>query len=131
MRMTRKFTAVASGIALPGGLLVSSAGTVGATEVTPTAASDCQSGWHCVWSGENCTGRMQKVEENNANLTMHSVFQSFESSYQHGKSCDFRWYSGTNYTGSGGIIERGSKLTGPPPTSSSPTSGSRPHHAAR
>ena len=112
MRMTRKFAAVASGIALTGGLLVTSAGTVGATEVTPTAASDCPSGWYCVWFGENYTGRMQKVEGNNANLTQFAVFQGFKSRYQHGKNCDFKWYSGTNYTGSSGIIKRGSKLTG-------------------
>ncbi|MFJ2896186.1 peptidase inhibitor family I36 protein [Streptomyces sp. NPDC087218] len=112
MRMTRKFAAVASGIALTGGLLVTSAGTVGATEVTPTAASDCPLGWYCVWSGENYTGRMQKVEGNNADLTRFVVFQGFKSRYQHGRNCDFKWYSGTNYTSSSGIIKRGSKLTG-------------------
>ncbi|MEV8456697.1 peptidase inhibitor family I36 protein [Streptomyces sp. NPDC052095] len=115
MRTTRKFAAIAGGIALTGGLLAGGAGAAGAAEVTPTAASDCPSGWHCVWSGENYTGRMQKVEGNNADLTMFSVFQSFKSSYQHGKNCDFKWFSEKNYKGNSGTLKRGTRTTAPNP----------------
>ncbi|MEU4505307.1 MULTISPECIES: peptidase inhibitor family I36 protein [Streptomyces] len=112
MRMTRKLAAAVGGIALTGGLLAGGAGAAGAAEAAPAAAADCPSGWYCVWSGANYTGRMQKVEGNNADLTGFSVFQSFKSRYQHGKSCDFKWYSEKNYKGSSGVIKRGAKLTG-------------------
>jgi hypothetical protein len=112
MRMTRKFAAVAGGIALTGGLLAQAAGTAGAAaEVTPKAASSCPSGWFCVWSGKNYTGHMQKVAGKNADLTKFSVFQDFKSWYNHGKSCDFRWYAKKNYGGSSGIVPRGYKAT--------------------
>ncbi|WP_406158898.1 peptidase inhibitor family I36 protein [Streptomyces sp. NBC_01005] len=112
MRMTRKLAAAVGGIALTGGLLAGGAGAAGAAEAAPAAAADCPSGWYCVWSGENYTGRMQKVEGNNTDLTGFSVFQGFKSRYQHGKSCDFKWYSEKNYKGSSGVIKRGAKLTG-------------------
>ncbi|MFF6785728.1 peptidase inhibitor family I36 protein [Streptomyces sp. NPDC012510] len=75
------------------------------------APSDCPSGWYCVWSGQNYTGRMQKVEGDNADLTRFSVFQSFKSRFQNGKSCDFKWYSEKNYRGDSGVIKKGSKAT--------------------
>lgn len=115
MRMTRKFAAMASGIALTGGLLAGSASAAGAAEATPKvapkAASDCPPGWYCVWAGQNHSGRMQKVEGDNADLTPYTVFQSFKSRYQHGKSCDFKWYAEKNFKGESGIIKRGDKLS--------------------
>jgi peptidase inhibitor family I36 len=110
--MTRSLAAMASGIVLTGGLLAGSAGAASAAEATPQAASACPSGWFCVWSGKNYTGRMQKVAGKNANLTKYSVFQNFRSWYNHGKSCDLKWYAKTNYHGSSGIVPRGYKQTG-------------------
>ncbi|MFI7406279.1 peptidase inhibitor family I36 protein [Streptomyces sp. NPDC049541] len=109
MRLTRKFAAVAGGIVLTGGLLVGGAGAASATQAAPQAASDCPAGWFCVWSGQNYTGHMQKVAGTNADLTQFSVFQDFQSWYNHGNSCDFKWYSATNYGGSSGVIPRGYK----------------------
>ncbi|WP_338785448.1 peptidase inhibitor family I36 protein [Streptomyces sp. DG1A-41] len=55
--MTRKLAVMAGGIALTGGLLAGNTGVAGAAETAPQAASDCPSGWFCVWSGKNYTGR--------------------------------------------------------------------------
>ncbi len=111
MRMTRKFAAVTSGIALTGGLLAGSAGIASAGQAAPRAASDCPSGWFCVWSGANYTGHMQKVAGSNDDLTQYSVFQDFRSWYNHGRSCDFKWYSEKNRHGSSGIFKKGDKDT--------------------
>jgi len=108
--MTRKFAAVAGGIMLTGGLLAGSAGAASA-EVTPQAASDCPSGYFCVWAGSNYTGHRQQVAGSNADLTQYPVFQSFKSWYNHGASCNFKWYSAKNYGGSNGIIPKGSKTS--------------------
>ncbi|MFE9172507.1 peptidase inhibitor family I36 protein [Streptomyces kebangsaanensis] len=112
MRMTRKFAAVAGGVVLTGGLLAGSAGAVSAAEAAPQAASDCPSGWFCVWSGKNYTGHMQKVAGTNADLTKFAVFQDFKSWYNHGKSCDYKWYAKKNHQGTSGVIARGAKGTG-------------------
>ncbi|MFI8962654.1 peptidase inhibitor family I36 protein [Streptomyces sp. NPDC053493] len=115
MRMNRKLAALAGGIALTGGLLAGSAGTASAAPSAPSAASaasDCPSGWFCVWSGQNYTGHMQKVAGNNADLTGFSVFQGFKSWYNHGASCDYRWYGAKNYGGETAVVARGAKGTG-------------------
>ncbi|MEU6484193.1 peptidase inhibitor family I36 protein [Streptomyces sp. NPDC046887] len=65
----------------------------------------------CVWSGQNYTGRMQKVEGDNRNLTQFAVFLSFKSWYNHGASCDFKWYSLRNHGGDSGVIARGHRKT--------------------
>ncbi|MET9919245.1 peptidase inhibitor family I36 protein [Streptomyces sp. NPDC006435] len=109
MNMTRKLAAVAGGIALTGGLLVGATGSAGASPVTPQAAADCPSGYFCVWSGQNYTGHRQQVAGKNPDLTKYSVFLSFKSWYNHGASCNFKWYSGKNYSGSSGIIPKGYK----------------------
>ncbi|WP_046732309.1 peptidase inhibitor family I36 protein [Streptomyces humi] len=109
MRMNRKFAAVAGSVALTGGLLAGGAGGASAAQNSPSAASDCPSGYYCVWSGENYTGHRQQVAGNNADLTVYSVFQNFKSWYNHGASCDFRWYAGKNYTGDSGVDARGTK----------------------
>ncbi|MFJ8150446.1 peptidase inhibitor family I36 protein [Streptomyces sp. NPDC096094] len=112
MHITRKLAVVASGVAMTGGLLAGGAGSAGAAPTAPaapTAAKDCPSGWFCVWAGQNYTGRMQKVAGKNADLTKYSVFQGFKSWYNHGASCDFKWYSAKNYGGSSGIIPKGYK----------------------
>ncbi|WDV53622.1 peptidase inhibitor family I36 protein [Streptomyces coeruleorubidus] len=111
MRMTRKLAVMTGGLALTGGLLAGGAGTAGAAEVGPQAASDCPSGWFCVWAGQNYTGRMQKVAGTNKDLTKFAVFQNFRSWYNHGASCDFQWFSEKNHRGSDGIIPRGNKAT--------------------
>ncbi|MFF4081660.1 peptidase inhibitor family I36 protein [Streptomyces sp. NPDC001777] len=111
MNMTRKLAAVAGGVALTGGLLVGTAGSAGASPVTPQAAADCPSGYFCVWSGQNYTGHRQQVAGKNADLTKYSVFLSFKSWYNHGASCNFKWYSGKNYSGSSGIIPKGYKTS--------------------
>ncbi|MEG3628862.1 peptidase inhibitor family I36 protein [Streptomyces poriticola] len=112
MHRTRKFAVLASGVALTGGLLAGSAGTAGAAQAAPAAAKDCPSGWFCVWSGKNYTGRMQKVAGTNKDLTKFVVFQGFKSWYNHGRSCDYRWYSRTNHRGETGVVSRGNKGTG-------------------
>ncbi|MEV7439942.1 peptidase inhibitor family I36 protein [Streptomyces sp. NPDC091204] len=106
MRMTRNLAAIAGGVALTGGLLVGGAGTASA------AASDCPSGYFCVWSGSNYTGQRQQVAGTNASLTQYAVFQNFKSWYNHGASCDFKAYSGTNYSGSSTIVAKGAKGSG-------------------
>ncbi|MDG9707975.1 peptidase inhibitor family I36 protein [Streptomyces sp. DH10] len=112
MRMTRKLAVMTGGLALTGGLLAGGAGTAGAAEAAPQAASDCPSGWFCVWAGQNYTGRMQKVAGTNKDLTQYAVFQSFKSWYNHGASCDFKWFSEKNHGGSSGVVPRGYKETG-------------------
>ncbi|MER5552553.1 peptidase inhibitor family I36 protein [Streptomyces sp. NPDC002793] len=94
-----------SGVVLMAGL------GLGATSGTATAASsDCPKGWFCVWAGENYTGRMQKVQYDNANLSMYTVFANgFRSAFNNGNSCDVRVYSGKNYSGSLGTLARGEK----------------------
>ncbi|MDQ0715695.1 hypothetical protein QFZ55_005147 [Streptomyces luteogriseus] len=90
------------------------ASTAHAEDASTKAASDCPSGWLCVWEGENYTGRMQKVEGNNADLSQYTVFANgYNSIYNNGKSCDFKAYLGKNYTGESGIVKRGTKSTGP------------------
>ncbi|EYT82069.1 hypothetical protein CF54_15780 [Streptomyces sp. Tu 6176] len=108
MHMTRKLATVAGGVLLTGGLLAGSAGAASA-EVAPQAASACPSTYFCVWSGSNYTGHMQKVAGTNPDLTKYSVFQSFKSWYNHGASCNFKWYSAKNYGGSSGIVTKGHK----------------------
>jgi len=112
VRMTRKFAAVASGIVLTGGLLAGSAGVASAAPAAPQAASDCPLGWFCVWSGKNYTGHMQKVAGKNADLTQFSVFQNFMSWYNHGRSCDYKWYGEKNYGGNSAVLAKGVKGTG-------------------
>ncbi|MEU0336751.1 peptidase inhibitor family I36 protein [Streptomyces sp. NPDC006193] len=109
--MTSAFAAVVGGIALTGGLLAGGAGTAGAAQTGPQSAADCPSGYFCVWSGQNYTGHRQQVAGTNADLTQYSVFQSFKSWYNHGASCDFKWYSAKNYSGSSGIVPRGYKTS--------------------
>ncbi|MGW6220615.1 peptidase inhibitor family I36 protein [Streptomyces olivaceus] len=112
MNITRKLAVAATGVAMTGGLLAGTAGAAQAAPAAPTAASDCPSGWFCVWSGKNYTGRMQKVAGHNANLTQFAVFQGFKSWYNHGASCDYRWYGETNYRGNTAVLKRGVKGTG-------------------
>ncbi|PZT68879.1 hypothetical protein DN402_15320 [Streptomyces sp. SW4] len=115
MPIARKLAVVAGGVALTGGLLAGTGGAAGAAPAAPAApaaAKDCPSGWFCVWSGKNYTGRMQKVAGNNADLTKFVVFQGFKSWYNHGKSCDYRWYTKTNHRGDTGVLPRGIKGTG-------------------
>lgn len=112
MNMSRKFAAMAGGIVLTGGLLAGSAGVAGAADASAQSASACPSGYFCVWSGKNYTGHMQKVAGKNADLTKYSVFQNFRSWYNHGRSCDYKWYAKTHYKGGSGIVRKGAKGTG-------------------
>jgi hypothetical protein len=112
MRMAKKLAVMAGGMALTGGLLAGGAGTAGAAQAAPQAASDCPSGWFCVWAGKNYTGRMQKVEGRNADLTGFVVFQGFKSWYNHGKSCDYKWFGEKNFRGDSGVLARGARGTG-------------------
>ncbi|MFD5475812.1 peptidase inhibitor family I36 protein [Streptomyces hawaiiensis] len=112
MRMADKLAVMAGGIALTGGLLAGTAGPAGAAPAAPQAASDCPSGWFCVWAEQNYTGHMQKVAGTNKDLTQYAVFQSFKSWYNHGASCDFKWFSEKNHAGSSGVVPRGYKETG-------------------
>lgn len=102
-----------SGVAVAAGnSTASEAGTPSRAAVT--AAADCPSGWFCVWSGRNYTGRMQKVKYNNPDLTQYSVFNGgVLSYYNHGTSCDVTIYSGKNYSGDSYTITRGAKDTAP------------------
>ncbi|MFF5446405.1 peptidase inhibitor family I36 protein [Streptomyces sp. NPDC012888] len=112
MRITRKFAAVTGGMMLTGSLLAGTAGTAGAAPAAPQAPSDCPSGYFCVWSGQNYTGRRQQVAGSNDDLTRFVVFQNFKSWYNRGASCDFKWYSEKNRGGSSGIVARGYKESG-------------------
>ncbi|MFF5969477.1 peptidase inhibitor family I36 protein [Streptomyces collinus] len=112
MRMAKKLAVMAGGMALTGGLLATGAGTAGAAEAAPQAASDCPSGWFCVWAGKNYTGRMQKVEGRNADLTGFVVFQGFKSWYNHGRSCDYKWFAEKNFRGDSDVLARGTRGTG-------------------
>ncbi|MER7405067.1 peptidase inhibitor family I36 protein [Streptomyces sp. NPDC000070] len=76
------------------------------------AASDCPSGWLCVWSGTQYSGWMQKVQYNNADLSQFTVFATdTDSIYNNGESCDVQLYGGKNYTNLIGTLERGRKLS--------------------
>ncbi|SHI09177.1 peptidase inhibitor family I36 protein [Streptomyces sp. 3214.6] len=110
MRMTKKFAALASGVLMTGGLL---AGSAGAAQAAPSASSDCPAGWFCVWAGQNYTGHMQKISGTNRDLTQYSVFQSFKSWYNHGNSCDLKWYSERDYGGSSSLVYKGYKTSTP------------------
>lgn len=108
MRMRKKLAATAAGVMLSGGLLAGTAGA-GAAQAAAQAPSDCPKGYFCVWSGQNYTGHRQQVAGTNKDLTKYAVFQKFKSWYNNGSSCDFKWYSGTNHSGSSGIISKGYK----------------------
>lgn len=85
-------------------------GSAHAEDVSAKAASDCPSGWLCVWSGTEYTGRMQRVQYDNADLSPHTVFAtSTYSIFNNGKSCDVRLYGGKNYTNLLGTLKRGQK----------------------
>ncbi|MHA7961092.1 peptidase inhibitor family I36 protein [Streptomyces sp. L500] len=110
--MNRKVAAIAGGIVLTGGLLAGSAGAAGAAQSTPQAASDCPSGYFCVWAGTNYTGHRQQVAKNNRDLTIYPVFQNFKSWYNHGASCAFTAYSEKNYGGEHVTLAKGEKDPG-------------------
>lgn len=108
MTITRTISRLGVGIAT-----LALAGT-GFTGSASAASSDCPKGWLCVWEGQNYTGRMQKVEGNNADLSRFTVFANgYNSIYNNGRSCDFKAWKGKNYTGESGVIKRGVKATGP------------------
>lgn len=78
------------------------------------AAADCPSGWFCVWPGRNYTGRMQKVEGDNADLSPHVVFNGrVLSYYNHGNNCDVTVYGAKNYSKTIRTVKRGAKATAP------------------
>lgn len=91
------------------------AGTAHAEEVSTRASSDCPKGWLCVWSGDDYTGRMQKVQYDNADLSQYTVFANGSlSGFNNGNSCDVKIYAGKNYTDLITTVERGHKGTGAP-----------------
>ncbi|MFD3519854.1 peptidase inhibitor family I36 protein [Streptomyces sp. NPDC058653] len=82
----------------------------GATGTAQAAPSDCPRGWFCVWSGQNYTGRMQKVQGDNTDLSQFTVFADGAlSGFNNGISCDVNVYAGKNYTRFIDTVERGYK----------------------
>ncbi|MGW2642989.1 peptidase inhibitor family I36 protein [Streptomyces sp. NPDC001348] len=121
---TRKLIGIGiASLALLGGTtsgVAAAAGNSTASEAGSTsraavrASADCPSGWFCVWSGRNYTGRMQKVRYNNEDLSQYGVFNGgVLSYYNHGTSCDVTIYSGKHYGGDSYVIDRGAKDTAP------------------
>jgi hypothetical protein len=88
------------------------AGSAHAEDLSTKASSDCPSGWFCVWAGTDYTGRMQKVQYNNADLSQYTVFSHAKSAFNNGKSCDVELYGGKNYTNYLGTLKRGVKGPG-------------------
>ncbi|MBT2675148.1 peptidase inhibitor family I36 protein [Streptomyces sp. ISL-14] len=89
------------------------AGSAHAEDVSTKASSDCPKGWLCVWSGTNYTGRMQKVQYDNADLSQYTVFANGSLSvFNNGNSCDVKVYAGKNYTDLIQTVKRGDKHTG-------------------
>ncbi|MEU9630102.1 peptidase inhibitor family I36 protein [Streptomyces luteogriseus] len=105
------FSGVRTKVGIVSGAVLLAGLGIGATSGTAAAASgDCPEGWLCVWVGENYTGRMQKVQYDNADLSMHTVFANgFRSAFNNGNSCDVQVYGGKNYTKSLGTLKRGQK----------------------
>ena len=76
------------------------------------ASSDCPKGWLCVWSGTDYTGRMQKVQYDNADLSQYTVFANgSRSGFNNDNSCDVNIYAGKNYTDLITTVKRGTKGT--------------------
>ncbi|MCX4669367.1 peptidase inhibitor family I36 protein [Streptomyces sp. NBC_01381] len=95
----------ASGVAM-----ASTGGGAAPAGVEAKGASDCPKGWLCVWSGKNFTGRMQKVQYNNKDLSRFAVFAGGSwSGYNNGRKCDVALYAGKNYTKYIGTQPRGEK----------------------
>ena len=95
---------------LSGALLLAGLGVGTTSGAAAAASSDCPKGWFCVWLGENYTGRMQKVQYDNADLSAYTVFaKGFRSAFNNGNSCDVRVYGGKNYTNDLGKLARGQK----------------------
>jgi hypothetical protein len=87
--------------------------TAHAEDASTKAASDCPKGWLCVWKGDNYTGRMQKVQYDNADLSQYTVFANGSlSGFNNGNSCDVRIYAGKNHTDYITTVRRGDKGTG-------------------
>ncbi|MFI7020104.1 peptidase inhibitor family I36 protein [Streptomyces sp. NPDC050164] len=112
--MTNKTTARRIGtgfaaLALAGTALT---GSAHAEDVSTKAASDCPSGWFCVWAGEDYKGQMQKVEGNNADLSQFTVFVHHRSNFNNGTSCDVMLYGDKNYKNPLGRTTRGDKNPG-------------------
>lgn len=85
----------------------------GFTGTASAASSDCPEGWFCVWHGTDYTGRMQKVQYDNADLSQYTVFANGSlSGYNNGNNCDVNVYAGRNYTNLIATVKRGTKGTG-------------------
>jgi hypothetical protein len=85
----------------------------GFTGSASAASSDCPPGWLCVWSGTDYTGRMQKVQYDNADLSPYTVFADGSlSGFNNGRNCDVNIYAGKNYTKFLSTVKRGDKGTG-------------------
>ena len=89
------------------GVAMASSGSPQGTGVEAKGASACPKGWLCVWSGKDFTGRMQKVQYNNKNLS--GFAGGAWSGYNHGRKCDVALYAGKNYTKYIGTQKRGTK----------------------
>lgn len=62
MRVFKRITVAATAFAL-GGLLAFGSPAWAASTATPASINDCPSGWMCLWTGHNFTGRMLQYHD--------------------------------------------------------------------
>ncbi|MFD8734517.1 peptidase inhibitor family I36 protein [Streptomyces sp. NPDC059618] len=94
-----------AGIAL-GSVALATTGAL-VTAGPANAAWSCPSGGLCAYLGVNGAGTPGVVYGDNSNLLQYNKFDNAESLFNNGNNCNVRLYSGTGYTGSSYVLDRG------------------------
>lgn len=94
-------------LAVAAGLAV---GTMALAPVAEAAPAGCPSGALCAYYSGNYAGSVQKVYQNNTDLTPYANFHYSQggSLYNNGSTNNVRVYAGKNYSGANYELNRGS-----------------------
>nr|WP_237525191.1 hypothetical protein [Streptomyces sp. SID5643] len=111
MRMAKKLAVMAGGMAPTGGLPATGAGTAGRAG-RAAGGVGLSVGLVLRLGRQELHRPHAEGRGRNADLTGFVVFQGFKSWYNHGKSCDYKWFTEKNHRGDSGVIPRGAKGTG-------------------
>ncbi|MFJ2215751.1 peptidase inhibitor family I36 protein [Streptomyces sp. NPDC101062] len=103
-------------LALAGTTLTSTAYAAGGqtADNSTKGAAGCPKGYFCVWPKTNYGGAMQKVADDNPDLTIFggAFAKRVHSVFNNGASCDVRVYSGKNYKSSSPVTyKKGTKFS--------------------
>ncbi|MGY4643206.1 peptidase inhibitor family I36 protein [Cellulomonas sp. URHB0016] len=84
--------------------------TVGAVLVaTPASAGDgaCSLGYACAWKDSNYNGARVTFQYRIPNMSDYGFNNVASSLANNGRTSNVMWYTGTNYDGSGWLLQRG------------------------